>query len=848
MISRINLNGSEWTVRQADTDKAYPAVVPGCVQQDLLRAKVIPDPFYRDNEKQVQWVGEAEWVFERAFDAPDFSEATRVVLRCEGLDTLATVVLNGQVVAKTENMHRCYEFDVKGLIKKGRNELAVIIAPPTPYCEEKAAASPHKMYGWFAPGEERNRAWIRKAQCHFGWDWGPVIVTAGIWRPIEILAYSEARIAEVKVGQMHNEDFLEKDCVALDVGVVFDMFDVVGSTVVGRVKFDGKVLGEVVSYPDFYPYDRSREDLPDQTLHLEFTIKNPKLWWPNGLGEQPLYDIEVEIVDGGVVLDSVKKRVGLRELKLARKQDEWGESFHFECNGVPFFSKGANWIPGDSIVTRMTREKYADFLKSAAAANMNMMRVWGGGIYEQDCFYDLCDELGICVWQDCMFACSTYPSFNEEWMNNVWEEAVQNIKRIHHHACLALICGNNELEQGLVGDGGWDKNQMSWQDYGELFDTLLRNAATWHAPETSYWPGSPHTPPPGDRRDFNDQTRGDGHLWAVWHGREPFEWYRTAFHRFCSEFGFQSFPEPRMVESFTLPEDRNVTSAVMEHHQRSPDGNTKMMHYLLSWYRMPVGWENTVWLSQLQQGMSVKYAVEHWRRNMPRCMGATYWQLNDCWPVASWASLDSAGRWKALHYMAKNFFAPLLVSIFEKPGEGVAELHVSNDMREAFKGRLAWRVMLLDGTEVRAGSKAVKAEALKSVCANIVQIGDLIAKHGVENLIIWASLVDGKGARVAWNVATLVRPKHMSLPQPKIKVDVKAWDENSFAVTLSSKAPVLWLWLALKNADAEYDDNFLCLEPGVPARIRVTPKKKMTLAAFKKVLAIKSIWDTYQEK
>jgi beta-mannosidase len=432
-------------------------------------------------------------------------------------------------------------------------------------------------------------------------------------------------------------------------------------------------------------------------------------------------------------------------------------------------------------------------------------------------------------------------------MANVKVEIEQNVKRLSTHACLALICGNNELEQGLVGDGGWAKGQMSWEDYGALYDVMIRDTVARLAPQTDYWPGSPHTPPPGDRRDHGDPTRGDGHLWAVWHGNQPFEWYRTADHRFCSEFGFQSFPEPRMVETFTLPDDRNVTSPVMELHQRSPTGNAKIMHYMLSWYRMPTGWENTVWLSQLQQGMSVKYAVEHWRRNMPRCMGATYWQLNDCWPVASWASLDYAGNWKALHHMARRFFAPLLVSILEKPEAGLAELHVTNDLRDAFKGRLDWRVTLLDGTDVRAGSKAVKAGAVSSACANVVKIGDLIAKHGAENLVVWASLHDSQGARVSWNVATLVRPKQMPLPQPKIKVDAKAWDENSFAVTLSSKAPVLWVWLALKNADSEFDDNFICLEPGVPARIRVTPKKRMTLAAFKTALVVKSVWDTYQE-
>jgi len=828
VITRIDLNGSHWTLRQANTKKTYPATVPGTTYGDLLRTKAIPDPFYRDQEKQVQWVGASEWIYERIFDAPDFAECTHVALRCEGLDTLATVTLNGKALGSTDNMHRCYEFAVKDVLRKGKNTLAVTFAPPVPYCAEKAAASPHFVYGW-ETNPEPNRAWIRKAQCHFGWDWGPVLITAGIWRPISIVAYNEARLADVNILQTH-----EKNHVTLDVTAELEILEADGAEIVARVKYEGKVIDEART-----PATK------DATLALH--VKNPQLWWPNGLGDQPLYEIEIEVVKNSKKLDTMKKRIGLRTLQLVREKDEWGESFKFACNGVAFFSKGANWIPGDSIATRMTRKTYADLLESAVAANMNMLRVWGGGIYEQGCFYELCDELGICIWQDCMFACSTYPAFDAEWMANVKVEIEQNIRRLRTHACLALICGNNELEQGLAGDDGWEKNQMSWKDYSALFDVMIADISKKHAPQTDYWPGSPHTPPPGDRHDFNDPMRGDAHLWSVWHGNEPFEWYRTSLHRFCSEFGFQSFPEPRMVETFTLPEDRNVTSPIMEHHQRSGVGNTKIMQYMLAWYRMPVGWENTVWLSQLQQGMSIKYAVEHWRRNQPRCMGATYWQLNDCWPVASWASLDYAGRWKTLHYMARRFFASLLVSIFEKPEDGLAELHIGNDSRTPFKGRLEWRVTLLDGTEVRAGSKTIKADALKTTCAQTVKIGDLITKHGAEQLLIWASLYDAQNDRIAWNIATLVRPKQMPLPQPKIKVSVKECDNHHFAVTLSSKAPVLWTWLTLKGTDANYDDNFICLEPNVPVTICVTPKKRMTLAVFKATLAVETLWNTYQE-
>jgi len=832
MIKHIDLNGSQWTVRQMNTKKTYPAIVPGTVQGDLLRAKAIPDPFYRDNEKLVQWVGEAEWAFERTFEAADFSTYSHVMLRCEGLDTLATVALNGKVLGKTENMHRCYEFDIKDVLKKGKNTLAVTFVPPFAYLAERAAASPHKMHCWDL-NLQRDRMWIRKAQCHFGWDWGPKIVTAGIWRPISIVAYNEARLDDVSVLQTHG-----KDGVTLDVKAELEMLDVDDAEIVARVMYGGIVVDET-----------SVPAAKDATLKLH--VKKPQLWWPNGLGDQPLYDLEVEVVKTGKTLDAMKKRIGLRELRLVREKDEWGESFKFACNGVAFFAKGANWIPGDSLITRVTRKIYTDRLASAVAANMNMLRVWGGGNFEHDDFYDLCDELGICVWQDCMFACSTYPSFDTEWMADVKIETEQNLRRIRTHACLALICGNNELEQGLVGDGGWENNQMPWADYSALFDIMLRDVAAEHVPQTDYWPGSPHTPPPADRRDYDNAGHGDAHLWGVWHGALAFEWFRTSLHRFCSEFGFQSFPEPRMIETFTLPEDRSLGSEVMDLHQRSPVGNTRILQHMLGWYRMPVGWENTVWLSQILHGTFLKYAIEHWRRHTPRCMGATYWQLNDCWPGPSWSSLDYAGRWKAAHYMARRFFAPLLVSIFEKPDEGLAEVHVGNDLRAPFKGRLQWSVTLLDGTQLRAGSKSLKADALKTSCVTVIKLGDLVAKYGVNQLVIHASLYDTKNERIAWNVATLAPLKHMPLPKPKIKVSVKPCAkehcENTFAVTLSSKAPVLWTWLTLKDSDAEYDDNFFCLEPNVPVTIYVTPKKRMTPAAFNAALVTMSLWDTYQE-
>jgi len=823
------LSGS-WTLRRVDQKKSIPATVPGCVHTDLLAAGEIEDPFYRDNEERLQWIGESGWIYERTFEVDAIPPDHRVLLRCEGLDTLATICVNDEEVGHADNMYRTWEFDLCSVLRPGRNKISIRFDSAVRYVEGKNAV--RKMPGWASGREPAGRAWLRKEPCNFGWDWGPVLVTAGIWRSIGIFMFDTARLADIEIAQNH----ARAGSVGLDIVVTTEAS---GATApleaLVRVSYKGGVVAS------------SRVKLADGSARASLTVKNPQLWWPNGMGEQPLYEVSVELCCGREAIDQGTRRIGLRTLRLDRHADEWGESFQFVVNNVPFFAKGANWIPADTFATRMTRVEYARLIKSAAVANMNMLRCWGGGIYENDAFYDLCDEYGLCVWQDFMFACAVYPTIDEGWMANVKVEAEQNVRRLRHHPSIALWCGNNELEQGLVGDT-WGDGHMSWADYGKLFDVLLPDVVRRLDPHRDYWPCSPHTPPPGNRKEFNDPTRGDGHLWEVWHGRKPFEWYRTAFHRFCSEFGFQSFPEPRMVAAYTAPEDRNITSYVMEHHQRSGIGNTVIMQYMLDWYRMPVGFENALWLSQIQQGMSIKYAVEHWRRNRPRCMGALYWQLNDCWPVASWASMDYAGRWKALHYMARRFYAPVLVSGVENGGDGTVGIHLANDNLRPFRGNVQWRVTRVDGTLLREGSKKVRVDANSSALQTTLKLADLLKKHGPRDLLVWLVAQDEQGTQSSWNIVSFSRPKHMELLPPRIRVDIRPWDDNSYAVTLTARHPALWVWLSLAGADAKYDDNFICIEPERPVRIRVTPAARMKIDSFRQALAVSSIRDTYQEQ
>jgi beta-mannosidase len=817
--------GGEWTLQQAGKKEVIRATVPGTVHTDLIAAGKIPDPYYQDNEDRVQWIGEVDWIYRRNFDVPqDFRNQEQVLLRCEGLDTLAVININGKEIARTDNMFRTYEFEVKDVLKEGINTIEVRFASTIPYIKKHDAE--HHIPLRDPPHGVAGANWVRKEQCNYGWDWGPCLLTCGIWRPIKLVAGKLTRLKDVYVGQKHQGN----GSVTLNISAELAVKS--KSTAVASVVV---TLGE----KDIAESDIAFKAGKGSTV---LDIKKPELWWPNDMGKQPLYNVTVKLLDKeGRLLDIMTKRIGLRTLRLERKKDKWGESFLFVVNGVPFFAKGACWIPADTFAPHLTYNDYADLIRSCADAHMNMLRVWGGGFYEADVFYDLCDEMGICVWQDFMFACATYPTFDKSFMDNIYAEFDDNIRRLRHHPGIALWCGNNEMEQGWVGDE-WNDRQMSWADYSKLFDKMLPEICNKLDPERDYWPCSAHSPI-GDRRDHSNPNWGDAHLWDVWHGKKPFEWYRTAMHRFCSEFGFQSFPEPKTVYGYTAPQDRNITSYVMEHHQRSGIGNTTIMTYMLDWYRLPGDFEKTLYLSQILQGMAMKYGVEHWRRNMPRTMGTLYWQLNDCWPVASWASIDYHHRWKALHYMAKQFFAPVLVSGVEKPESSSVEIYLNSDLMESTKGELSWIVTDVQGKTMTKGKKPVEI-ARGSQMAYVLNLTEAVKKYGVRNLMVWLEAAV-KGRTVSTNFVTFARPKHLELCPPDIKAEVSQI-KGKPTVTLTTKAPALWTWLELDGTDVRFSDNYFHLRPGKPVSITISTDVSLSAAKIKKQLKIRSLIDTYK--
>lgn len=815
MPEHISLNGS-WTLRQVEKgSETLSAQVPGCVHLDLQSEGIIEDPFYRDNEQKVAWVGEADWSFSRTFSADaSFLKEGRQVLRCDGLDTLATVRLNGEVLGETDNMFRCWEFDVEEHLKTGENEIEIIFHSPLALGEEK-----QKEYFLWLTGLGHHRLnggnWFRKEQCNFGWDWGPMLPTCGIWKSIQLVGWTEGRLLETRIHQEHAEGSAE---LFLDTD-----YDLTHQE--GRIRYTLSQGEKAVISTEGNATDRAR-----------LTVANPELWWPNGLGEQPLYALTIELIGGqDEVLDTKTLRIGLRDLQLVREKDTWGQSFTFSVNGHRFFAKGGNWIPAHSFDGAIDREKLEDLLESACQANMNMLRVWGGGKYESEDFYDLCDEKGLVVWQDFMFACSAYPAHDPAFMENVRVEAKEQVKRLQYRTCIGLWCGNNELEQidPIVGEDR-EAGQMSWEDYKALFDDLIGGMIGELDPGRSYIPSSEFSPL-GDREDTKNPNWGDAHLWAVWHGREPFEWYRTSFHRFCSEFGFQSFPHPKTVESYTLPEERNITSYVMELHQRSPIGNSAIMDYILSWFRLPVGWKNSVWLSQVVQAYAIKYAVEHWRRNMPRCMGAVYWQLNDCWPVASWASLDYFHRWKGLHYEAKKFFEPVHLSLVEDAEVNTVGIHLSNDGREGVDGQWILKVTDLEGKALGMKSGEGKVAAGSTKLLETVNLAEEVDSLEPRNCLIWGEWKTGEQV-VSRNLTTLARPKHLQLRDPELKVE-----QANGLLKIQGKYPALFVILESEDPDMRYNDNYFHLEGGVSREIEILQGE--TGASVKAI----SLIDTYRE-
>jgi beta-mannosidase len=817
----IELNG-DWRMKQTKAKDWLPAKVPGSVYLDLLNAGRIPDPFYGDNELRVFDVAMHDYEYERTFTVdPGLFQCDKVVLVCRGLDTLADIEINGQFVAHTENMHRTYEFDVKRWLRVGDNTIRIVFHSPLRYVMEANERDPL----WGADESVPGFPHLRKGHYMFGWDWGPKIPDLGIWRDIFIRGYSLARLADVRIDQHHADG-----AVSVDVHVAVDQWaaDPV-NLVVDITAPDGEVWSQRVHAA--------------ATNKLSFPLEHPQLWWPAGYGEQPLYRVNVRIERGEETLDERQLRIGLRTMRLIRESDQWGESFLFEVNGVRIFARGANYIPEDNLLGRRSPERTRRLLEDAVAAHFNFIRVWGGGLYPEDYFYDLCDELGLIVWQDFMFACAVY-RMTPEFEENVRQEAVDNLRRLRHHASLGLICGNNEMELAWV-EWPFPKSDDLRADYLRLFEEVLAEVARREAPQVDYWPASPSSG--GGFDNPNDENRGDVHYWDVWHGLKPFTEYRKFHFRFCSEFGFQSFPSIKTIESFTELEDRNIFSYVMENHQKNGSANGKILYYMAQNFRYPKNLAALVYTSQILQAEAIKYGVEHWRRNRGRCMGAIYWQLNDCWPVASWSSIDYYGRWKALHYFAKRFFDPILVSACEE-GSRVS-LWLTNDTLGEVTGVLRWSLRDAWSQRIRGGERSVSVDPLTAKNLLELDLSDVFADRDQLRRTYLEYAFEAQG-EVRQGTLLFVPAKHFEFVDPKLTLTVEDAGDQ-FRVHVQSQAYAKYVALDLVDADAVFCDNYFDLSADQPRTVTVAKSslsRPLGLDEFRRALQVFSLYDSYDHE
>ena len=655
----------------------------------------------------------------------------------------------------------------------------------------------------------------------FGWDWGRQIPDAGIWRNITIRGYQEGRLKDVYITQRHQDTR-----VNLDVGVRADLWGGDPFTVTVTVTApDGSVTAGSIAA-------RENEN------HVLLEIANPELWWPNGYGEQPLYRVETVLENNGTIRDTLRMNIGLRTLTVRREPDPWGESFAFSVNGVAIFAMGADYIPEDSILARCTLERTERLIQDCIAAHFNCLRVWGGGIYPEDYFYDLCDRYGLIVWQDLMFACAVY-TMTDDFTANIKREAADNMRRIRHHACLGLWCGNNEMEWGWEV---WDfpKTAKLRADYIKQFEIVLPEAARETDPNTCYWPASPSSG--GGFDDPNDANRGDVHYWEVWHGLKPFTDYRNYFFRFVSEFGFQSFPCLKTVESFTLPEDRNIFSYIMEKHQKNNSANGKILYYLAENFKYPKDFDSVLYTSQLLQAQAIKYGVEHWRRNRGRCMGAIYWQLNDCWPVASWSGIDYYGRWKALHYFAKRFFAPVLLSACEE-GTKVG-LWITNEQMKPVQGEVVWQLRDNRSRIIREGHREVAVASLSVEQACDLDFSKQLPGLAEQRQVYLEYMLRVDGETISEGTVLFVKEKHFEFGDPGLETEV-AEEADCFTVTVRAAAFAKFVELRLTDSDCRFSDNYFDLSPGAARSIVIKKEslgKTMSLQEIVEQLKTRSIY------
>jgi len=816
-MKKIDLDGN-WKLRKAGTHEWMDAKVPGCVHTDLLRNKLIPDPYFGDNEKKVQWISDIGWEYEKTFTVSDtIFRHTHVELVCEGLDTYANVYLNDKLIIVADNMFREWDAEIQPLLKLGPNQLRIQFPAVTTEDKSRYERLKHKL-----PGDEK--VVCRKAAYEFGWDWGPTLITSGIWRPVYIRCWDFMNFNGIS--------FIQKsltDSVA-NVTAGFTFYSRIPDSALIELTIKDKILADkYVPAKNGYNFAK-----------VDFQIQNPRLWWPNGLGEPYLYPIHYKVHFAGKLVAEGTQNLGLRTIKLQEDSDTSGNTFQFIVNGVSVFMKGANYIPQDNFPARVKDSSYRALIASVKAAHMNMLRVWGGGIYENNIFYDLCDQNGILVWQDFMFACALYPE-DRDFIRNVQIEAMQNVVRLRNHPCIALWCGNNEIDEGWK-NWGWQKkygytpqdSAEIWKNYSGIFNGTLPMVISRYDSLRPYIPSSPlfgwgHP---------ESTKQGDMHYWGVWWGKESFSSYTTKTGRFMTEYGFQGFPSMASIKKFTLPADRQLGSPVMKAHQKHPVGYETIDEYMLRDYKRPKDFKSYVYVSQLLQAEGIKTAIEAHRRAKPYCMGTLYWQLNDCWPVVSWSSRDYYGNEKALHYFVKKEYSTFLVSSVVKDGKLMVYI-VSDSLNDC---KLALRISLRDFKGQTFLDTTQIGEIPKNSSNSFVEldVDKLLLGKESKQLVFTAQLSSEKKI-YAQNNFYFNPVKDLVLQKPLITKSIQKTTEG-YLVTLSSDRLAKNVYLD-SNLNGTFSDNFFDLLPGETRTISFNTNNKNS--NFEETLKILTLVDSY---
>ncbi len=818
MITKIEINRN-WKFRQSGIEKWYDATVPGCIHTDLLKNKLIGKPFFRTNEKKLQWIENEDWEYKTIFNVDKaFLNHSNIELVFKGLDTYAKIYLNDSLILNTDNMFREWNLDCKNLIKEGENSLRICFLSAVKENKRKSKKISYRL--------PDIRAFTRKAPYQFGWDWGPRFVTSGIWRPVYLQAWNNAKIKDIQIIQ----NKISKDNA--DISAIFEI----------QSNKKQKAFVSVTNKRNSKIFVNKEVELIKSVnnIKLDFNIEHPKLWWTNGLGEPYLYDLKV-MLKIGKTFDEKSIKIGIRTIEIVQEKDSVGKSFYLKLNGVPVFMKGANYIPQDNFLNRVKNKRYEKLIKNAAEANMNMLRVWGGGIYENDIFYDLCDENGILIWQDFMFACTMYPG-DKAFLENVKQEAIQNVKRLKNHPCLALWCGNNEIASAWQ-DWGWQKamnyskedSTEIWNNYLKIFDDILPKIVNEYDPKSFYWQSSPSI----GWGHIESNYEGDSHYWGVWWGKEPFEMYKKKVARFMSEYGFQSFPEFKTIKTFSIPEDWNVNSEVMLSHQKHPIGNQLIKQYLQRYYQMPKNFKSFLYLSQLLQAEGVKIAIEAHRRAKPYCMGTLYWQLNDCWPVTSWSSIDYYGRWKALHYFVKKDYNDILVS--PNLDNGVLYVYIISDKLVPVKANLILNLIDFDGNVL--WNKEIKVN-VQSNSSNLYFQTNLkkFLKNFDRKKIAFQTKVLINKKTLSKNILYFLYPKNLSLPIPHIYKQIYE-NKNGYVIKFKTDKLAKNVYLSVNNVTGFFSDNYFDLFPNETIVINFITKNKVK--NFEAKLKIISLADTF---